>query len=514
MVIHQSTVEQFFRSHIDSGIRIQYKRGVTWDFPLMLALYSSKDTTIAVLVDYPLAASMGALNSLLPKSVIQKSADACKLPEEVWDNFFAILQRIEELLQPMDSGLRLGSVFEYNQRPPPVLQQALLQISEQTTPVELLVSVLGYESGSFAIYLGVPSSLELELQEQQQETTVIHEAKKTDARSKNSLWLYVLVVLPLVVMGIFIQRSSVLEVLSENTEFSLSDDTDGIQVGKKSVYPFEEVLLPPGSVVMGCMDDACAFGQEPHIISITYSMYMMRTEVGQILYSTIMQDNPSYGYQCTDNCPVENVNWLQAIQFANALSSKYKLQPCYTIDGDAVQWLHTCTGWRLPTEAEWEYAARGKATDATVEETVQSIDDMAWYTPSADRNMSADATDEYNSVATYGETIHSSCSKRPNSFNLCDMQGNVWEWVWDWYDEEYFSKTHKAVNPLGPDIGKYKVLKGGCWESSKREVQRYFRGYLFPWAEKGDMKYQIQGQEVVVAIDKGSVGFRLVRTAH
>lgn len=514
MSLHQSTVEQFFRSHIDSGIRVQHKRGVTWDFPLILALYSSKDTTIAVLVDYPLAASMGALNSLLPKSVIQKSADACKLPEEVWDNFFAILQRTEELLQQVDSGICLGSVFEYNERPPSVLQQALVQIAEQTTPVELLVSVLGYESGSFAIYIDVPSSLELELQEQQQETTVIHEAKKELKQSKHPIWLYVFMVLVLVVMAIFIQRSSVLNVISANTESSLSDDTYGVRENKKSVYPFEEVLLPPGSVVMGCMEDACALGQEPHSISITYPIYMMRTEVGQELYSKIMKDNPSYGYQCTNNCPVENVNWLQAIQFANALSSKYKLQPCYTIDGDAVEWLHTCTGWRLPTEAEWEYAARGKATDETGENTVQSIDDMAWYTPSTDRNLAADATDEYNTVATYGETIHSSCSKAPNSFNLCDMQGNVWEWVWDWYDEEYFSKTHTAVNPLGPDVGKYKVLKGGSWESSKREVYRYFRGYLFPWAEKGDMKYQIQGQEVVVSIDKGSVGFRLVRTAH
>ena len=513
MSLHQSTVEQFFRSHIDSGIRVQHKRGVTWDFPLMLALYSSKDTTMAVLVDYPLAASMGALNSLLPKSVIQKSADTCKLPEEVWGNFFAILQRLEELLQQVDSGIRLGSVFEYNERPPPVLQNALVQVAEQTMPVELLVSVLGYESGSFAIYTDVPSSLELALQEQQQETTVVHEAQQETKQSKSSFWLYVLIVLAVVVFGVFIKRSAVLDMLAENTTASLSDDTDVLEGSTKLVYPFEEVLLPPGSVVMGCMEDACAIGQEPHSISITYSMYMMRTEVGQELYSKIMKDNPSYGYQCTDHCPVENVNWLQAVRFANALSSKYKLQPCYTIDGDSVQWEHTCTGWRLPTEAEWEYAARGKATDANVEETIQSIDDIAWYAHSTYIQPVPNSTDEYNTISTYGETIHPACSKAPNSLNLCDMQGNVWEWVWDWYDEEYFSKTHKAVNPLGPDVGKYKVLKGGSWESSKREVQRSFRGYLFPWAEKGDMKYQIQGQEVVVSIDKGNVGFRLVRTA-
>lgn len=167
--------------------------------------------------------------------------------------------------------------------------------------------------------------------------------------------------------------------------------------------------LPTGSFYMGCTQEEESIvttkGSTRVQIDIPSDFYMMKTEVTENLYDTIMEaENPR-----DSNLPVSNVTWFDAVKMANALSERVGLTPCYQEDG---VWTDAkCTGWRLPTEAEWEYAARGQNGNDRFSGG-DSSDRVAW---------SYKNTDTKQPVAT----------KNPNSWNLYDLSGNVGEWVFD-----------------------------------------------------------------------------------
>ena len=160
---------------------------------------------------------------------------------------------------------------------------------------------------------------------------------------------------------------------------------------------------------------------------------MMKTEVTQELYESVMGKKPSHFLRCGADCPVERVSWYDAIQFANSLNTKQALPECYDISTEGIVWKEGCTGWRLPTEMEWYYAASGGMESAFAFGGSDSVDENTWYQGNA------------------RSQTHRSCQKKYNPFGLCDMSGNVWEWVWD-----VDTQSETMANEL-------RVLMGGSW---------------------------------------------------
>jgi len=216
-----------------------------------------------------------------------------------------------------------------------------------------------------------------------------------------------------------------------------------------------------------------------HKVTVS-SFYMGRTEVTQKEYQEIIGTNPSYFKG--DNLPVEQVSWYDAIEYCNMRSRKEGLTPAYTIDKNrsdpnnkrdyddlkwTVTWNRGANGYRLPTEAEWEYACR--AGTKTPFNTGNSITtDQANYDGSWTFRYSNYAEGEYRKKTTPVGSF------APNAWGLYDMHGNVYEWCWDWC-EDYASGLQ--TDPAGADSGIGRVHRGGSWihpaefvRSASREI--------------------------------------------
>jgi formylglycine-generating enzyme required for sulfatase activity len=174
------------------------------------------------------------------------------------------------------------------------------------------------------------------------------------------------------------------------------------------------------------------------------NFYIGITEVTQQQWEGIMGDNPSQSKG--NNLPVERVSWYDAVKFCNAASLVDGLDPVYEIKEKQVTCNFKANGYRLPTEAEWEYAARGGRNHNTYPYSgSENIDDVAWY-----------RTGDLSQPQPVG-------SKMYNSVGLHDMSGNVWEWCWDWYSAAYYSDSSSLNNPTGPKTGTQKTIRGGSW---------------------------------------------------
>ncbi len=222
-------------------------------------------------------------------------------------------------------------------------------------------------------------------------------------------------------------------------------------MGDESGY--EMVKIPAGTYPLGCTprQSDCAFDEARHEVVLVHGFSIGRTEVTQGLWRWVMGSNPSYFSSCGDDCPVEQVGWADAAHFANALSAKEGLEVCYQISGESVVWSRglACSGYRLPTEAEWEVAARGGRD--TVYAGGRSAGQVAWYAANAQG------------------TTHPVGSKTPNRFGLSDMSGNVWEWTWDGYGAYWPT----SVDPLGAPTASPRVLRGGSYmDESVRMLAR------------------------------------------
>jgi len=154
------------------------------------------------------------------------------------------------------------------------------------------------------------------------------------------------------------------------------------------------------------------------------------------------------------NNPVEGFSWLDAVRFCNQLNEREGLKPFYEISGETVlvpDW--NGTGYRLPTEGEWEYACRaGTATRFSFGDDEASLGEFAWFSGNSD-------------VGT-----HEVGQKRANDFGLHDMQGNVWEWCWDWYAADYY-KESPVDDPRGPSQASCRVFRGGGPGASPRDCR-------------------------------------------
>jgi formylglycine-generating enzyme required for sulfatase activity len=191
--------------------------------------------------------------------------------------------------------------------------------------------------------------------------------------------------------------------------------------------------------------------------------YMGKYEVTQAEYEAVMNNNPSYF--SGDNNPVEQVTWNNAVQYCNTRSLQEGLIPCY----DTTDWScdFTANGYRLPTEMEWMYAAKGGNEEPATgynqyagTNDVNQLTNYAWYIAN---NGSYDT--ELYGTKEVG-------TKLPNQIGLYDMSGNVWEWCNDWYGD-YSSLPQ--IDPLGPTLGTNRVSRGGDWSTDYYSCQVAFR---------------------------------------
>lgn len=207
-------------------------------------------------------------------------------------------------------------------------------------------------------------------------------------------------------------------------------------------------LIPAGSFTMGCtksVGECGEFTKQPRTVRLTRSLLLGETEVKQGQWKVLMGRNPSHFSTCGLDCPVERVSWMDAVTFANRQSETEGLETCYLISGETVTWPKglSCTGYRMPTEAEWEYAARAGGDTAYAGHG--ELGRVAWYAENSN-----------------GKT-HPVGGKAANAWGLHDMSGNVWEWTWD-RPGAYSSGA--VADPTGSPTGAGRVCRGGSWQNS------------------------------------------------
>jgi formylglycine-generating enzyme required for sulfatase activity/serine/threonine protein kinase len=221
--------------------------------------------------------------------------------------------------------------------------------------------------------------------------------------------------------------------------------------------PSEEVhyefsLAPSGRFLMGSeRNDVRRKDDElQHEIELTRSFLVGQTEITQDLYTQVMGENPALNKG--EGLPVEQVSWLDGVNFCNRMSELEGLELCYQIDGSTVTWEAgvSCGGYRLPTEAEWEYAASaGGDSDSSYSGGV-IVDKVAWHAENSNGKS------------------HTSRERKANSWGLHDMSGNLHEWVWDIYGPY---ETRIVKDPKGRLTGPYRVLRGGSWYHLDRKAR-------------------------------------------
>ncbi len=280
--------------------------------------------------------------------------------------------------------------------------------------------------------------------------------------------------------------------------------------------PLDEEFIRPEVYARGswnwipCMMD----DETMHTVTLTRGFYMMTTEVSRQLWADLRQLQPDLPADPSDvsvgpgmDHPVQSVTWHEAILFANLMSLQNGYEPCYFIDSsyqtpvngmnyqtDDIYWDFDAEGYRLPTEAEWELAARAG-----------TIGPFSFDEPDYDETT-CDSCDEgiLPKLAQYaiycgnvpiasGSLTAPVGSLRPNRNRLYDIYGNVWEWCWDWYGDY---PSGSVTDPIGPESGTMRVMRGGAWNESAKGCRSATRGHWFP-----DRSLPIWG-------------IRLVRTVH
>ena len=227
------------------------------------------------------------------------------------------------------------------------------------------------------------------------------------------------------------------------------------------------VHIAPGRFMMGSEKEK---DERQHEVVLTHSYYMGIYEVNQEVWRLVREKNPSK-FQDPKK-PISNVSFFDAVLFANALSQKEGLEECYEVTPQAASWPkgYRCSGYRLPSEAEWEYAARANQEEVEADQK----DSVAWTKGNAEKQT------------------HPVGQKEPNAFGVYDMLGNVWEWVWDIY--EPYTST-EVIDPIGAQKGPFRIRRGGGYSTGTSRVRIADRYALNPINEHSFL------------------GFRLVRTS-
>ena len=201
------------------------------------------------------------------------------------------------------------------------------------------------------------------------------------------------------------------------------------------------------------------------------TFWIGKYEVTQKEWVAVMGSNPSH-FQ-GENLPVDSVLWYDAAAYCNRLSLKEGLTPVYHGGGDSITADWSANGYRLPTEAEWEYAAKGgnKAGSAYEYSGGNDARTVGWYEENSD------------------ERTHAVGTKAANSLGIYDMSGNVYEWCWDWYEEGYAADP--STNPRGAASGEYRVMRGGSWDGSLGGLRTSYRNGAYPMKPDASIGFRV-----------------------
>ncbi|MBN2280292.1 MAG: formylglycine-generating enzyme family protein [Candidatus Marinimicrobia bacterium] len=213
--------------------------------------------------------------------------------------------------------------------------------------------------------------------------------------------------------------------------------------GKVKIAPIGFVFIMGGKFSMGDQGNEGNENEKPVHTQTVEDFYISKMEVTQSIYEAIMKNNPSQIKG--PSFPVENITWYQALEFCNMLSENENLEPCYRIENNQVTCNWNASGYRLPTEKEWEFAARSRGRkDRPYSGTDRAfnLDEYAWYNRSS-----------YYQIQTAG-------MKLPNELGIYDMTGNVREWCWNSYADYPLGKNRQSVIS---NAEKYRVVRGGGW---------------------------------------------------
>lgn len=261
-------------------------------------------------------------------------------------------------------------------------------------------------------------------------------------------------------------------VVKEGEGAAQASEKPRVQLGKSP----KMILIPGGQFVMG--------GGSTNSLVTLVSYYLSEVPVTQLQYANVMGKNPSKLQG--DNKPVESVNWCEAIIYCNMLSKLNGLMPCYSIgtstdlsafEATSPVWKRincnfTANGFRLPTEAEWEYAARdGKTSTPHPYAGSANINQVAWYGENS------------------GITSHDVATKDPNALKLYDMCGNVAEWCWDYYVPNLPSGAQ--TNPHGPSTGDMHVKRGGSWLDDPQQCTVFYRSGSAPNGKSSSLGFRV-----------------------
>ena len=448
------------------------------------------------------AASFAASWTNLPDTVVDEFHHSKELTEQLQKNLKEFFRFSVSLIDE-DTTDEFVELFQYPGKMPTPLLQALQELTEKNK-VAFETVVRTYREGFYVLissferemYLDDLEDFEEEFNELFSDEEVV-ENISVDQVQFFAGWGLILLLLSGVLWLVW---SLVPKDIPETLGFKAIPES-------AQMIEIEEKLILPSVFILGCPQGVgvfCDADEESHEVSLTFPISIMQAEVSQALYLEVMEENPSIHLKCGSDCPVENVTWIEAVEFANRLSKNHKLDQCYRISGDKVTWAKgvTCFGWRLPTEAEWEIAAKGGEEHLFAGSSDSSS--VAWLLGAVDGEVP-----NAKKYADISAKPHPSCQKKLNGYGLCDMSGNVWEWTWDWYDHDFYQKQAAKSDPLGGK-GNKRVIRGGAWNSASEQGYVYSRMAIQPWSKQEVVSLQGTSKENV-DIKRGTVGFRLVR---
>lgn len=242
--------------------------------------------------------------------------------------------------------------------------------------------------------------------------------------------------------------------------------------------PGEMTLIKGGTFAMGSPESENwrEADEVRHTVTVS-DFYIGTREVTQAEYRAITGTNPSEFKG--DDLPVETVSWYDAVKFCNLRSAKEGLTPAYTIDGENVTWNRDADGYRLPTEAEWEYAARaGSEAPFSIDPSPspEQANYYGHYPYNIEQNYFSTGNLDVKPGAYRARTVPVG-SFKPNAWGLYDVHGNVCEWCWDRYGAY---PAGPAADPAGPESGATRVCRGGGWNDFAKHLRCAYRSSQTP----------------------------------